>query len=412
MSFPKNFLWGASVAQHQVEGNNRNQWTMWEHKNARKLAETARKRIGKYESWPRVREAATDPSNYVSEGLADHYNRYEEDLDLLTGMNMNAFRFGVEWSRIEPEEGVWNEAAIEHYRRYIAAVKKRNLEPVMTLLHFTLPVWFAKKGGFEKRANVRYFVRFARKVMHELGSEITYVITINEPEVYAVMSYQTGWWPPAKRNVLKAIAVVNNQIVAHNKVAHMIHRLKQGHKVSVAKHSLQMHPATDSRMDRLAARVLQYINDGYMLSRIVKTCDFLGLNYYQSFRIHNFRFLPTKHGVNDLNWPMDPADIQSVLERWSARYKLPILITENGLADSEETYRKWWIDETVKGMEKAIGNGVELIGYLHWSLMDNFEWSYGKWPRFGLVAVNYETGERTLRESAKHFGRLIKKLRV
>lgn len=410
MGFSKKFLWGASVAAHQVEGNNHNQWTVWEHKNARKLADTAEKRIGWYPAWSRVKRTATNPKNYVSEGLADHFNRYEEDLAFLTDMNMNAFRFGVEWARIEPEDGVWNEAAIEHYRKYIRAIKKRGVEPVMTLFHFTLPVWFAEKGGFEKLTNVHYFVRFARKVMHELGSEVKIIITVNEPEVYATQSYATGQWPPATKNWFKALLVVNHQIIAHNQIARMIHRMKKGHLVSIAKHSLQIHPATDSFLDKLAARFLQYVNDYYILNRVVGTCDFLGVNYYQSLWVHNFMFRDA-HGKNDLGWPMNPADIQSVLERLHGRYKLPLLITENGVADGEDQYREMWIKETVKGMEAAMENDVPLMGYLHWSLMDNFEWAFGRWPRFGLVAVDYETGERKLRKSAVWFAGFLKQLR-
>lgn len=408
MGFPKKFLWGAATAAHQVEGGLHNQWSVWEHRNAQALADTALKRIGGYESWPRFKRSASMPQNYLSELAADHFTLYEQDFDLLEKLNLNAYRFSVEWSRIEPEEGVWNEIAFAHYRDYLSSLKKRGIEPVMTLFHFTLPVWFAEKGGFEKARNVRYFVRFARKVMKELGEHVTYVITINEPEVYGTMSYLTGWWPPTKKNIVTTIRVVNNLISAHNRTARMIHRLEGKHQVSLAKHSLQMHPATDRRIDRLSAKILQYINDGYILNRVVKTCDFLGVNYYQSFWVRGLRFEPPTQAVNDLNWQMVPGDIQNVLERLDARYNLPIMITENGVADAEDQYRQDWLQDTIAAMELAQEHGVMLLGYMHWSLLDNFEWSFGRWPRFGLVHVDYDTHKRTIRPSAEWYAKRVK----
>src|SRR5690606_5391821 len=149
----------------QVEGGNHNQWSVWELENAKSKAAQAKHQWEDLESWEMIKEEAQNPDSYVSGKAADHYNRYEQDFDLLQKMNMNALRFSVEWSRVEPEEGAWNVAAVEHYKNYAAELKKRGIEPVVTLFHFTLPVWFVAKGGFEKRANVKYFVRFAEKIV-------------------------------------------------------------------------------------------------------------------------------------------------------------------------------------------------------------------------------------------------------
>jgi len=409
--FPKRFLWGVSTAAHQVEGGNHNQWTIWELENAKAKAAQAQYHIDDYESWNRIKDQAKDPNNYVSSGLGDHYNRYEEDFDLLTDMHMNAYRFSIEWSRVEPEEGAWSAEVITHYKNYVAALHKRGIEPVVTLFHFTLPVWFTNKGGFEKRSNVKYFTRFATKMISELGMNVRLIITINEPEVYATESYYHKNWPPAERSYYKWWRVVNNMAYAHRQAAKSIHKLSRRYKVSIAKNSNFIYPGDNAWLSRVTAALMQYFQDDYFIKKVVRYCDFLGVNYYFSNRVYGSRIHNPDQKLSDLNWDLHPADIQYVLERLHSKYKLPIIITENGLADAQDNYRKWWIVETVNAMQKSIASGVQLQGYLHWSLMDNFEWAYGKWPRFGLAAVDYSSGKRTLRPSARFLGRVIKNIR-
>jgi len=409
--FPKDFLWGAATAAHQVEGNTHNQWTVWELENARSLANQAHGYLGEYAGWDDVTPEAGKPQNYISGTATDHYNRYNEDFDLLERMNMNAYRFSIEWSRVEPEEGAWNAEAINHYKQYLKELRKRNIEPMVTLFHFTLPVWFAEMGGFERRANIKYFTRFAEKVVRELGADMRYIITINEPEVYTACSYIMEMWPPAERNFFRAWRVMNNLATAHNRTAKIIHGMNRRYKVSIAKHSLRVYPGDKAVLSRASAKVAQYFADDYFLKKVVKNCDFLGVNYYQSIRLFGYSMHNIEQPRNDLNWPMQPGDIESVLVRLYQAYKLPIIITENGLADGEDLHRRWWIEETMKGLRGAMDRGVDLHGYMHWSLTDNFEWSFGKWPRFGLAAVDYKTGKRTLRPSAVWYGKVIKKLR-
>lgn len=409
--FSKRFLWGAATSAHQVEGNNHNQWTVWELENAKSKAVQAEYHIQDFESWNRIKNSAKTPHNYVSDKLADHYNRYEEDFDLLQKMHMNAYRFSLEWSRIEPREGVWSAEAIGHYKQYIEELKRRNIEPIVTLFHFTLPVWFVEKGGFEKRSNVKYFTRFAKKIISELGMDVRYIITINEPEVYTTMSYYWQEWPPAVHSRYKWWRVVNNLAYAHRQAAKAIHKLNRRYKVSIAKNSSFFYPGDDAWLSHLSAIIMQYVQDDYFIKKVIKHCDFLGVNYYFSNRVYGYRIHNPEQPVSDLNCTMTPGDIQYVLERLHDKYGLPIIITENGLADGRDEQRQWWITQTIIGMQKAMKNGVKLEGYLHWSLIDNFEWAYGKWPRFGLVAINYATGERTLRPSARWFGRVIKKIR-
>ena len=411
LHFPKRFLWGAATAAHQVEGGNYNQWSVWELENAKSLAARAEYQYGDLESWPRHQKEAKNPNNYISGTGPDHYHRYLEDFTVLEKMGLTAFRFSIEWSRIEPKEGSWNAEAITHYKRYIAELKKRNIEPVMTLFHFTLPVWFAEMGGFEKRSNVRYFVRFVEKVMQEFGVNVRYVITLNEPEIYAANGYLHGNWPPNINNKRAFNTVLNNLAVAHNRAATAIHGMGRKYKVSVAKNSPYIYPGDDSLLSVRTAKWMQYFKDDYFLRRVVKTCDFLGVNYYFSDRVYGYRVHNPNEKVNDLGWDMQPENLQFVLERLYAKYKLPLMITENGLADSSDESRRWWLMHTLMAMSRAHDEGVELLGYLHWSLLDNFEWDKGYWPRFGLMEIDYTTGKRRPRPSALWYAKAVKKIR-
>jgi beta-glucosidase len=409
--FAKHFLWGAATSAHQVEGGNHNQWTVWELENARAKAAQAEFHVHDFPNWENMKAEARSPYNYVSDKLADHYNLYKDDFDLLQKMNMNAFRFSVEWSRIEPKEGAWDAEAIDHYKQYVAELKKRDIEPVMTLFHFTLPTWFTDMGGFERRGNVKYFTRYAEKIVSEIGIDVRYIITINEPDEYARHSYLWQDWPPAESNRLKWWLVVNNMALAHKRAAKLIHGLNRKYRVSIAKNSPYVYPGDDSIISRKTAEWLEYKRDDFIIKKFVKSCDFLGVNYYFTDRIYGTRIHNPDLQLSDLHWDMQPADIEFVLERLFLKYKLPILITENGVADAGDEHRQWWIRETIVAMQRAMKRDVKLIGYLHWSLLDNFEWAYGKWPRFGLAAVDYKTGKRTLRSSAVWFGGVVKKLR-
>ena len=411
LKFPKKFLWGAATSAHQVEGNTHNQWTVWELENAKSLTAQSSYHFEELASWEYSKAEAKDPDNYVSGIGANHYNLYEQDFDLLKQMNMNAFRFSVEWSRIEPQQGAWDVAAVEHYKQYVQELKKRNIEPIVTLFHFTLPVWFSELGGFNKRSNIRYFVQFAERIVRELGTDIRFVVTINEPEVYAAASYLAGYWPPNVRSKWQALRVLNNLARAHNQSAKAIRAINRRYKVSIAKNSSYVYAGDNAWLSRVSASVLQYIKDDYFLKKVVKQCDWLGVNYYFSDRVYGYRVHNPDQQLSDLGWDLSPENIQFALERLHEKYHLPIIITENGLADSQDEQRQWWITQTLLAMQKAMANGVQLEGYLHWSLLDNFEWDKGKWPRFGLVATDYKTGKRTLRPSAIWFGKIIKYIR-
>lgn len=410
-SFPKDFLWGAGVSAHQVEGNNHNQWTVWEEANAKAKAAASAHRYRDLSSWSYVQQELTDPANYISGQASNHYKLYEQDFDSLLELNMNSFRFSVEWSRVEPKEGVWDPKEIEYYKRYVAALKDRGIEPVVTLFHYTLPIWFAEMGGFEKRRNVKYFTRFAEKIVSELGSSVTLIITINEPEVYVTESYIKGKWPPQKFWFFRSAWVVENLLYAHRQAAAAIHKLNQRYKVSIAKNSAYYYAGDDAWLSRITAQLLQFYQDDYFLMKVAKHCDFIGVNYYFANRVYGYRIHNPDNFVGDNGWDLNPAALQQTLERLHDKYKLPILITENGLADARDEERKWWLMHTLVAMQRAREYGVDVMGYIHWSLIDNFEWSKGRWPRFGLLSVDYRTFKRTPRQSAVWFGAMIKKIR-
>ncbi len=411
LKFPKHFLWGASSAAHQIEGGNHNDWTVWELENAKALASKAKYQANYLPKWQEVKAEAENPHNYVSAKATDHYNLYEVDFKLLKQMNMNAWRFSIEWSRIEPEEGAWNAEAIEHYRVYLRKLQALNIEPIVTLWHWTVPVWFAQKGGFTRRRNIGYFVRFCEKVFDELGQDFRYVITLNEPEVYVAQSYLIGQRPPQMQSKLRTLLVLRNLLTAHKRVYKMAKHKARKYLVSIAKNVAFHYPGDDAKLSALSASFMRWVEDYYILNRIKKRLDFIGVNHYFSNRYFGYKAHSPNQRVSDLGWDMQPANIEFVLKELSDRYELPIIITENGVADRDDEYRKWWLTQTLMAMNRAMRDGVKLEGYLHWSLTDNFEWDSGFWPRFGLAAVDYKTRKRTLRPSAVWFGQVIKKVR-
>lgn len=411
--FPDHFFWGASTAAHQVEGNNYNQWSRWELENAKGLAQTAHQRLSWLPSWRVFREQAESPDNYISGKGVDHYNRYKEDFAITKQLNMNAFRFTIEWSRLEPEEGVWDEKELAHYKEYIRELRQQKLEPFLNIWHWTVPVWFADKGGFEKRANLRYFDRLIQKVADELIDDIEYILVLNEPNVYASFSYLTGEWVPEKKSLYQFLSVYWNLTVAQKRAYSILKSKKESLNVGIAAQLGNIQSKRPhSPQDNISTKLMRYFWNWWFLNRIKRHQDFIGINYYFT---DYYKGLGKKQNptmpVSDLGWYMEPEGIYPLLVRAWARYKKPIFITENGLADSQDEYRRWWIEESIVAMERALSEGVDLRGYFHWSLLDNFEWKYGWWPQFGLVHVDRKNSmKRTVRPSAKWFAKRIAEL--
>jgi beta-glucosidase len=409
-SFPDDFLWGASTAAYQVEGGLANQWSEWERDNAGRLASNIPKELKSMPEAERQARGLYKPENYVNGASVEHYARYKEDFALLEQLNFNSFRFGIAWERVEPNEGQWDEAALLHYKHYIAELKRRGIEPIPTLWHWTMPLWFAAKGGFENKQNIRYFERFAAKVAEEFGAELRYVLTINEPNVYASISYMLGFWPPQRKNPLIGIKVLRNLVAAHRAAYTALTRRHPTLQVGLAYNFAEVKAHSPRNpVNRLVVHVANSLYNYWFLDCVTSKCDFIGVNWYHTQYINWLgRDRNPEEPQSDLRWYMEPTALKNVLVKAWRRYRKPLLITENGLADSADNHRKWWLEQTLQAMQSAMGQGVTLLGYLHWSLLDNFEWAYGWWPKFGLVAVDREHGmKRTVRASATWFAKQI-----
>ncbi len=410
----KVFYWGASTASHQVEGGNYNQWTEWEKMNSIRLANEAEKKYGYLKNWKDIKVQATDPNNYISGSGVDHYNRFEEDFNLASKLNLNSLRFSIEWSRIEPKNGEWDQKEIGHYKRYILEMRKRGLEPFLNIWHTSEPIWFSEAGGFTKRKNLKYFDRFTKKIADELLDEINFVIILNEPIVYTSMSYVYGQWPPGNKNIYKAMKVLLNLIRSHKIGYKNIKSKKPSVDVGIAANITNFKTLNNNLINKIIAKFSDYFWNKWFLNRIRKELDFIGINYYfmsyiEKGKIDNPVTGYNPEPLNDLGWHMDPASISVAIENIWEKYKKPIIVSENGLADSKDQYREWWLEQTVDALRKVKSEGTDVFGYLHWSLLDNFEWADGWCPKFGLIEVNRKDMSRTVRKSAYVYADLIRK---
>lgn len=404
--FPEGFLWGAATSSHQVEGGTLNNWSEWEKKNAERLAKKAETY---WQDWQQKKfPEMFDPQNYISGRACDHYHRYEEDFDLAKSLGHTAHRFSLEWSRIEPEEGRFDESEIEHYRKVLEALRKRNMEPFVTLWHWANPLWLEKIGGGESHKFPFYFSRYARFVAERLGSQVNFWITLNEPTSVIAMSYLTGDWPPRKKNPFAARKVFKNLAKAHVESYKAIHLVSAKAKVGFA-NLLQSFEAyhESSWLDKLSIEIGAYFTNRRILNFTKGFNDFLTVQYY----FHNRFKFPRKvrlgdKPVSDLNWEIFPAGIYFIIN-WLKKYDLPIYITENGLADADDSMRAQFIKDQLYWVYKSISEGADVRGYFHWSLLDNFEWDKGFWPRFGLIEIDYKTLERKIRPSAYVYKKII-----
>ncbi len=413
LEFPDGFLWGAATAAHQVEGgNHNNDWWEWE-------------RIG-----GKIADGTT------SETACEQYTRYKEDFDLAKRLGHNAHRLSLEWSRIEPEEGIFSTEAISHYRQVIEALREREIEPFVTLHHFTNPLWLAREGGWENAKVVEYFTRYAKVVAGELGGLVKFWNTINEPMVYAYESYIEGKGPPESTSLRSALLVTVNMLRAHALAYHMIHETSPGSacEVGIAKHMRVFDPLRRYHpIDRALARFNDFIFNwwfpdaietgrlawpigiGQQIQVLAGTQDFIGLNYYTRDMA---RFSPLKPHmlfmenvvrpgapVNDMGWEIYPEGIGRLLTRLK-EYGKPIYITENGIPALDDSRRMSYLRDHLAQIHGAISDGADVRGYLHWSLLDNFEWADGLTPRFGLISVDYDTQERTPLPSAEAYAKV------
>lgn len=399
IKFPQSFFWGAATSSYQVEGNNVNSdWWRWE------------------------KEKGIERSG----AACLHYEYYKKDFDLAAGLNHNCHRLSIEWSRIEPERGKFIEKEIEHYRQVILALKERGLTPIVTLHHFSNPVWFADLGGWQNRDSVKYFLNFIEKIVPVLCDQVKFWVTINEPLVYVYHSYILGVWPPQEESFLKAKRVEDHLITAHIKAYNLIHKLYRDRgaslpQVSIAKNMQAFYPCGFSFRNKLSAYLRNKLYNFAFLNKLIrhKSLDYIGINYYTRSLV-DVRGCKMKNLLldtcvnnhsrlkkNSLGWDIYPQGLLDLLIRLK-RYKLPIFILENGICTEEDKERWAFIHSHLEKVSLAMMQGVEVLGYIYWSLIDNFEWDKGFTPRFGLIEVDYRTLQRNIRESARKYAVVCK----
>jgi beta-glucosidase len=407
--WPTGFLWGTATAAHQVEGGNRNDWSRFEEEPGR-IAHGERS------------------------GLAvDHWNRMAEDVALMKALKANAYRFSVEWSRVEPEEGRWDEAAWVRYGGLLRLLSDARITPMVTLLHFSLPTWMADRGGVTAPDFPDRFARFAGEAARRFGAEVELWCILNEPNVQMYLGYVTGTWPPGRKSPAEAVQAATGLLRAHAKGAKAVRAASSRARVGVAVNLVDFQPASRwSLPDWLAARGaagsfdwafydairsgrIRFDSPGFPrvdepLGDLLGSADWFGANYYTRNLVH---FSPTEPGMvalrtgpgerNDLGWEVYPEGLLTLLHAAARRYALPIYVTENGIPDAAGGQRESYIRSHVHAVSRAIAEGVPVRGYFYWSLMDNFEWAEGFAPRFGLYKVDYATLARAPAGGAEAF---------
>ncbi len=412
--FPPNFTWGCATSAHQIEGGNfNNQWWWWEQQP------------GKIHGGD------------TSEVACDHWNRFEEDFDLLTQLNVNAYRMSFEWSRIFPKPHEPDHDAIEHYHKMIDTLIKKNITPFVTLLHFTVPKWWHDEGGFknDKKVHLDHFTQFVELIIKEFKEEVKYWNTINEPNVVAVIGHFVGIFPPGEKSFRSTIKATNTLLKMHTLAYHRIKKIDHASQVGIVKNISIIKPyRQESMMDRIIAKFADYLYNGATLrslktgklfssfirkwDRLKNSLDFIGLNYYV-FTLISRKFPELMRVMTDnpdpnklctgLGWEPYPEGILLALRRIKKTFpNLPIYITENGIGTDDDEWRQRYIIDHLKMVHQAIQEGIDVRGYFYWSLMDNFEWAEGYSSRFGLVHVDYNTQKRTMKESGKLYAEIVK----
>jgi beta-glucosidase len=403
--FPNDFLWGTATAGYQVEGNNQNNnWYLWENTPGKIL-------------------------NGDKAGAACDWwgGRWKEDLSNAARDGQNAHRFGIEWSRIQPRPDSWDEHSLAYYREMLKGMKKLGLATMLTLHHYTDPIWLAERGGWQNEETPELFARFTRKVVEALGDLVDYWITINEPFGYMANAHILGTFPPGEPDMKKAFTGMTNLIQAHANAYHIIHEIRPEARVGFAQYYRSLVPAKlwfppdiweTNLLDHSINRSFpDALVDGYarvlfwkkFLPLAINTMDFFGLNYY-SRDVVAFDITKPKDLFRRLTVPQNallsenkfiahvPEAILAAI-KWARHYNLPIYITENGIEDSKDSLRPRFLIENLHQVWRAVTFNWNVKGYFHWSQVDNFEWERGWSQRFGLWGLDVKTQERIHRNS-------------
>nr|WP_179792791.1 glycoside hydrolase family 1 protein [Actinomycetospora corticicola] len=391
--FPPGFHWGSATASHQVEGNNtNNDWWDWEHDPA---------------------SPCVEPSG----DAIDHYHRYDDDFALLASLGQNAHRFSLEWSRIEPAEGEFSTAALDHYGRMLDSLARHGLTAFVTLHHFTLPRWFAARGGWLAPDALDVFARYVARVSAALGDRMPYVCTINEPQIVARECYLSGQFPPGHRDLTEAVTVNGVLAAAHRRAVEVLRAGPGSAQLGTCLHLPHLEPLRpgDEADEGAAAAARMVMVDTHLddLRAGGDVGDFVGLQYYSRALIDatspDLTAGPPEGAETTLmGWEVYPAGFGAVLRR-IAEAGLPVVVTENGIATTDDDQRVRYLASHLGEVAAALADGIDVRGYLYWSSFDNFEWAVGYRPTFGLVGIDRADGLRRVpRRSAELFGEVAR----
>jgi beta-glucosidase len=382
--FPDGFEWGAATAAHQIEGGNwNNDWWLWEHTPG---------------------SAPTEPSG----DACDSWNRWPEDVAFARGLGLGSYRFSVEWSRIEPEEGEWSAAAVDHYLALGRALLAAGLDPVVTFHHFSSPRWFAARGGWLAPDAPEVFSRFCERAAVELAPILRRACTINEPNIVAVMGFLLGMFPPGHSDLDEFHAVSGAFCRAHRGAVDAIRASAPGVPVGLTL-SMTEHEAVEGG-EAMLDQTRHMMEDVFLDA--TGGDDFLGVQTYSRLRLGPQGPVGPQEGsiVLPLGYEYWPESLGATLRRaWAyTGGRLPLLVTENGIGTDDDDLRVRYIEAALTGVLDCLDDGIDVRGYTYWSLLDNFEWAFGYAPRFGLAAVDRTTFERTPKPSAARYAEIVR----
>ena len=380
VTFPEGFIWGTATAAHQVEGGNwNNDWWAWEH-------------------------APDSPCREPSGDACDHWEHWPRDVELLGELGFNAYRFSVEWSRIEPEQGEWSRAALHHYRRVCALCREQGIEPIVTLHHFTSPRWLAAAGGWQAAETVDHFGRFAARVASTLGDLVDRVCTINEPNWLVTNGHYLGIWPPGVKDRDAAKQATTNVIAAHRAAVEAVRSVGDDIAVGLAVSMSDFHVIEGGEQQR--DRIRRVMEDTWL--EATEGDDFLGVQVYTRIRVGPDGVLGPEVGVPTtlMGYEFWPEALEGCLRRAWDVTGLPLLVTENGIGTNDDMERIEYVERALRGVRQCIDDGIDVRGYIYWSLLDNFEWVYGYEPTFGLVTVDRQSQHRSVKPSGLWLGQV------